>query len=130
MLFFFPFLFPSYCHSFGPCVVSIVFDSCNQSPIVFFYVVLESFYRSVNTVFNASKSSSSLLSSLLTSSLRCCALCMIIRFLVLWSICLSSSLSHSFGHISLLFYNRRADTITIYTKMAVEVVEFYCLLLY
>ena len=27
-------------------------------------------------------------------------------------------------------YNRRADNITIYTKMAVEVVEFCCLLLY
>ena len=27
-------------------------------------------------------------------------------------------------------YNNKADIITIYTKMAVEVVEFCCLLLY
>ena len=27
-------------------------------------------------------------------------------------------------------YNMRADNITIYTKMEVEIVEFFCLLLY
>ena len=52
-LFFFPFLFPSYCHSVVHHVVSIVSDCCNQSSFVFFYVVLES-YRCVNTVFNSS----------------------------------------------------------------------------
>ena len=41
------------------------FDGCNQSSFVFFYVVLESFYGCVNTVFHADKSSSSPLSSLL-----------------------------------------------------------------
>ena len=96
-LFFFQFLFSSHCHSVGHRVVSIVFDSCNQSSFMFFYVVLESLYRSVNTVFNAGKSSFSLISwniSLSTSSLGCNALCMVINFFVLWSICLNSSLVH------------------------------------
>ena len=52
-LFFFPFLFPSYCHSVDHRVVSIVSDGSYQSSFVFFYVVLESLYRCV-------KSSSSL----------------------------------------------------------------------
>ena len=91
-MFLFPFLLPSYCHSVAHRFVSIVFDSYNQSSVLF-YVVIESLYRSVNTVFNAGKSSSTLLSwyntwySLSTSSLGCYALCKVISFLVLWSIC-------------------------------------------
>ena len=44
VLFLFPFLFPSYCHSGVHRVVSIVSDGCNQSSFVFFYVVLGSFF--------------------------------------------------------------------------------------
>ena len=61
-LFFFPFLFPSYCHFVDNRVVSIVSGGYNQSSFVIFYVVLESLYRCVNVVFNSGKSSSSLLS--------------------------------------------------------------------
>ena len=53
-LFFFPFLFPSYCHSFGQRVVCLVSDGCNQSSIMFFFVVLESLYRCISAVFNVS----------------------------------------------------------------------------
>ena len=59
-LFFFPFLFSSYCHSVGLRVVSIVSDGCNQSTFVLFYEVLESLYRSVNAIFNAGNSYPSL----------------------------------------------------------------------
>ena len=59
-LFFFIFLFPSYCHSVVHRVVSILPDGCNQSSIVFFYVVFESLYRCVDAIFNAGKSSSPL----------------------------------------------------------------------
>ena len=59
---FLPFLFPYYCRSVGHRVVSIIFDGCNKSSFVFFYVVLELVCQCVNTVFNAGKSFSSLLS--------------------------------------------------------------------
>ena len=64
---------------------------------MFFYVVFETLYGSVNGVFDAGKSSSSTFLdtyNLSTSSLGCNDLCMVISFLVLWSICLSSSLVH------------------------------------
>ena len=61
-LFSFPFLFPGYCPFIIYRVVSIVFDGCNQTLFVFFYVVFESLYRSVNAVFDAGKSSSHLFS--------------------------------------------------------------------
>ena len=57
-LFFFPFLFPSYCHSVVDCVVSIVSDGCKKSSFVFSYVVFDSLYRDINAVFDVSKSSS------------------------------------------------------------------------
>ena len=57
-LFFFPLLFPSYCRSADPRVVSIVSGSCNQSSSALFYVVFKSLYRCINAVFNAGKSSS------------------------------------------------------------------------
>ena len=63
--FFFPFLFFSYCRSVGLRVVSIVSGGCNQSSFAFFYVVFESLYRCINAVFNAGKSSSTLLLLLL-----------------------------------------------------------------
>ena len=53
---FFPYLFPSYCHSIVHRVVCIISDGYNQSPFEFFYVVIESFYGSVSAVFNAGKS--------------------------------------------------------------------------
>ena len=59
---FFPFLFPSYCHSIVNHFVSIVCDGCNQSSFVFFNVVFELLYRGVNAVFDAGKSSFSLFS--------------------------------------------------------------------
>ena len=40
-MFFFPFLFPNYCHSVVYRVVSIIFDGCNQSSFVLFYEFLE-----------------------------------------------------------------------------------------
>ena len=46
-LFFFPFLFPSFCHSVIYRVVGIVSDGRNQSSFVFFYVVFESLYGCV-----------------------------------------------------------------------------------
>ena len=58
-LFFFPFLFPSFCHSIIYRVVSIVSDGRNQSSFVFFHVVFESLYGCDNAVFDAGKSSSS-----------------------------------------------------------------------
>ena len=61
-LFFFQFLFPSFCHFLGHRVVSYVFDACNQSSLVLFYVALESLYQYVNIIINEGKSSSSLLS--------------------------------------------------------------------
>ena len=61
-LFFFRFLFPSFCHSVIYRVVSIVSDDRNQSSFVLFYVVFESLYESVNAVFDTGKSSSSLFS--------------------------------------------------------------------
>ena len=61
-LFFFPYLFPSYCHSVGHCIVNSVFDGCHLSSFLFFYEVLESLHRCVNAVFSAGKSSSSLVS--------------------------------------------------------------------
>ena len=94
VLFFFPFLFPSYFLSVVHRVVSIVSDGCKQSSFVFSYVVFESLYRCVNAVFDAGKSSFLDTYNLSTSSLGCSALCMVISFLVLWSICLSSSLVH------------------------------------
>ena len=84
-LFFFPFLFPSYCHR----VVSIVSGGYNLSCLVLFYVVLVSLYRCVNVVFNAGNFSSSLLFvtyGLSTSSVGCNALWVVDSFLVLWSI--------------------------------------------
>ena len=39
-LFFFPFLFPSYCHSVVHRVVTIVSDVCNQSPFVLFLCII------------------------------------------------------------------------------------------
>ena len=96
-LFSFPFLFPSYCHSVVHRVNSFVSDGCNESSIVFLYIVS-------SRCIDASTLSSMLASplppsfletySLSTSSLRCKALCIVISFLVLWSICLSSSLVH------------------------------------
>ena len=44
-LYFFPFLFPIYCHSVVHHYVSIVSHDCNQSSFGLFYVVLESLYR-------------------------------------------------------------------------------------
>ena len=61
-LFFFQFFFPSYCPSVGHRVASIVSGGCNESSIVFLYIVFESLYRCVNAVFNTGKSSSSLFS--------------------------------------------------------------------
>ena len=61
-LFSFPFLFPSYCHSVVHRVLSFVSSDCNESSFVCLYIVFESFYRCVNAVFNAGKSSSSLFS--------------------------------------------------------------------
>ena len=61
-LFFFPFLFPSYCHSVVIRVVSIVSDGSHQSSFVFFYVVFESLYRCINAAYDAGKSSSSIFS--------------------------------------------------------------------
>ena len=46
-----PFLFPSCCHSFVYRVVRIVSDGCNKCSFVFFYVVFESLYGCVNSVF-------------------------------------------------------------------------------
>ena len=43
-LFFFPFLFSSYCRSVGPRVVSIVSGGCNQSFSALLYVVFKSLY--------------------------------------------------------------------------------------
>ena len=86
-MFFFPFLFLSYCHSVVHRVVSIVSDDSKQSSFVCFDVVFESLYQCVNAVFDAGKSSpSSFLDtySLSTSSLRC-VLCMVISFLLLCS---------------------------------------------
>ena len=91
-MFFFPFLFPSCCHSIVCRVVRIVSDGCNLSSFVFIYVVFELWYWCINAVFDAGKYSSSLFSSLSTSSLGCNTLCIVISFLVLWSIFLSSSL--------------------------------------
>ena len=92
-LFFFPFLFPSYCHSVVHRVVSTV-----NSPLSYFPM------WSSSRCIEASTLSSMLVSSLPHSfldtyslsmwSLGCNALCMVISFLVLWSICLSSSLVH------------------------------------
>ena len=96
-LFFFPFLFPSYCHSVVHRVISIISDGCYQSSFVDFYVVFESLYRCVKAVFDAGKSSSSFFLdtySLSTSFVGCNVLCTVISFFVLWSICLSSSLVH------------------------------------
>ena len=62
VLFSFPFLFLSYCHSVVHRVFSIVSDGCNQSSFVFFYGVFESSYGCVNVVFNAGKSYYSLFS--------------------------------------------------------------------
>ena len=93
----FPFLFSGYFRSVGPHVVSIVSGGWNQSSSTLFYVVFESLYWCVNTVFSAGKSSfPSFLDtySLSTSFLGCNALCIVIIFLVLWSICSSSSLVH------------------------------------
>ena len=59
---YFPFLFPSYCHSVVYRLVSIVSDGCNQSFFVFFDVVFESSCRCINAVLNAGKFSSSLFS--------------------------------------------------------------------
>ena len=61
-LFFFPFLFLSFCHSVIYRFVSIVSDCRNQSSFVFFYVVFKSLYGFVNAVFDAGNSSSSLFS--------------------------------------------------------------------
>ena len=93
----FPFLFPSYCHSVVHRVISIVSDGCNESSIVFLYIVFESLYRCVNAVsVLASPLPPPFLDtySLSTSSLECNTLCMVISFLVLWFICLISSLVH------------------------------------
>ena len=100
-LFFFPFLFPSYCHSVVLRVVSIVSDGCNQS-FVFFYVVFESSYRCVNVVFNAPSFLDTY--SLSTLSLGCNDLCIVISFLVLWSICLSYSLVHFISRLLLFSF--------------------------
>ena len=96
-LFSFTFLFPSYCHSVVHRVLSIFSGVCNESSVVFLYIVFESLYRCVNTVFNGGKSSSpSFLEtySLSTSSLGCKALCIVISFLVLWSLCVNLSQVH------------------------------------
>ena len=96
-LFFFPFLFPSYC-LFVHRVFSIVSDGCKQSSFVFSYVVFESFV------------------SMCQRCLRCWQVLFLplflihivcqrrlwdvvpyawsLVFLVLWSICLSLSLVH------------------------------------
>ena len=56
---FFPFLFPSFCHSIVYRVVGIFSDSCNQSLFMFFWIVFQPLYRCVNAVFDSGKSSSS-----------------------------------------------------------------------
>ena len=58
-LFSFPFLFLSYFHSVVHCVIIIVSDGCNESSIVFLYIVFESLYQCVNTVFNTASPPSS-----------------------------------------------------------------------
>ena len=97
-LFFIVLVYTGYCRSTDPRVVSIVSDGCNKSSSTLLYVVFESFYRCVNNVFNADKSSSpSFLDiySLSTWLPGINALCMVIGFLVLWSISLNSYLVHS-----------------------------------
>ena len=92
-LFSFPFLFPSYCHSVVHRVISIVSDGCNETSIVFLYIIFELLYWCVNAVFNAGKSSSFLdTNRQSTSFLGCKALGLVISFLVLWSICFCSPL--------------------------------------
>ena len=61
-LFSFLFSFPSYCYSVVHRVISIISDGCNEYSIVFLYIVFESLYQSVNAVFNAGKSFTSLFS--------------------------------------------------------------------
>ena len=80
----FPSDFFSYCHSIVHRFISIVSDGCNESSIMFLYIV-ESFYRYVNTVFNAGKSSPSFFLgtySLSTTFLGCKALCIVILSLL------------------------------------------------
>ena len=60
-LFFFPF-FSGYVHCVDPRVLSIVSSVSDQSSSTLFYVVIASFHRWVNAVFNAGKSFSSLFS--------------------------------------------------------------------
>ena len=97
-MFFFQFLFPSYCHSIGHRVVSIVSDDRNQSSFVFFLsslrVVVSMRQRCLQCwqvlflpLFFYTYSRS-------TSSLGCNSLYIVNRFLVLLSICLSSYLVH------------------------------------
>ena len=91
-IFFFPFWFSSYCFSVISCSVCVVSDCCNQSFFALLYVVFESLYRSIDAIFNADESSSSIFSwhffsfFLPTSSLECSALFIGMSFLVLWSI--------------------------------------------
>ena len=56
-LFPFQFLFPSYCHCVVRCVINTVCDGCNESSIVFLYIIFVSLYRCVNAAFNAGESS-------------------------------------------------------------------------
>ena len=83
-LFFFPFLFSGSFCSLDACIVCIVPGGWNQSSsALFFYVVLESFYRFIVAILNAGKSSSSFFSWHIQSVY-------VIHGIVLWSICLSS----------------------------------------
>ena len=72
--FFFPFfLFTCCCCSVDPCVVWVVSSRCNPFFFFSFYEVFELFYRCIDAIFNAGKSSSSFVSlySLSTSYLEC-----------------------------------------------------------
>ena len=93
-MFFFPFLFPRYCHSVVYHVVSIVSDGCNQSAYFLCSprVVVSIYQRCLQCwqVFFLPRDTF----SLSTSSLWCNTLFMVIIFLVICCICLNTSLVH------------------------------------
>ena len=87
-LFFFPFLFSSYCCSVGLCLICVVSGRCNLPFFVFSYVVFELFYWCIDAIFSVGESSSSFFSWHIQpmSSLGCKTLSIVMSFLVLWSI--------------------------------------------
>ena len=61
-LFFFPFLFSSYCCFVDPCVICVVSGRCNSYFFALFYVIFKLSNRCIDTIFNAGKFSSSFFS--------------------------------------------------------------------